>query len=76
MSAQCDIARLVVHKKALQTELEEVRHEIKTQCQSIELPFAVEIDGYAVTVKPAPYSGATPITSVMKLYCNCDDAES
>src|ERR1035438_4257767 len=44
MSVQCDIAHLAIRKQTLMRELDEVRHEIKTQCAGPDLPFAVEID--------------------------------
>ena len=53
-------------------ELDETRHEIKTQCRGIELPFAVEIDGMAVTVKPAQYHNTPPQTHVLPLHKGCE----
>jgi len=72
MSAECDIARLVVKKVALQAELEDVRDQIKNQCKDVALPFAVTLDGNTVTVKPPPYFGYLPITSVIHLLETCD----
>jgi hypothetical protein len=72
MSVQCDIARLAIRKQALMRELDETRHEIKTQCRGIELPFAVEIDGMAVTVKPAQYHNTPPQTHVLPLHKGCE----
>lgn len=72
MSAQCDIARLAIRKQTLMRELDEVRHEIKTQCAGLELPFAVEIDGMAVTVKSVQYHDALPQTQVLPLHKGCE----
>lgn len=72
MSVQCDIAHLAIRKQALMRELDEVRHEIKTQCVGLDLPFAVEIDGMAVTVKQPPYHDAPPQTHVLPLHKGCE----
>lgn len=72
MSAQCDIARLAIKKQKLMQELNDVRHEIKTQCVGLDLPFAVEIDGMAVTVRQPQYGDAPPQTHVLPLHKGCE----
>ena len=72
MSKQCDIARNVLRKVQLQTELDALRSIIKSQCAEVELPFAATIEDQVVTVKKPPYPDALPLTSVVPLHGNCD----
>ncbi len=76
MSLECDIAAKVVKKKRLQAEIEALNSEIKDACKTVKKAFAVEYDGYAVTVKPfTGYNGYTtramPITTVVPLVEHC-----
>jgi hypothetical protein len=72
MSIQCDIARLAIRKQTLMRELNEVRQEIKVQCKGLDLLFAVEIDGMAVTVKQPQYHDTPPQTHVLPLHKGCE----
>lgn len=73
MSLQCDIARLAIKKHALLVELDACRNEIRKLCQQdgVILPFAVEIDGVAVTIARPQYDGAPPVTKVLPLHKGC-----
>ena len=71
MSIECDIARCAIKKHALMAELSTCREEIKALCQKVELPFAVEIDGVAVTITRASYDGSQPMTKVLPLHKGC-----
>lgn len=71
MSTECDIARQAIRKHALLAELDACRNEIKKLCKKVELPFAVEYDGVAVTVAKPQYDGSPPLTKVLPLHKGC-----
>ena len=82
MSLECEIAEKVVAKKRKQAEIDTLNNEIKDLVKDVEKAFAVEYDGYAVTVKPQKaYQWAPPrpsrekppmpITSVVPLIERC-----
>lgn len=73
MSIQCDIARQAIKKHALLAELDTCRNEIKRLCrqEGVELPFAVEVDGVAVTVSKQQYPDSPPNTKVLPLHKGC-----
>jgi hypothetical protein len=54
-------------------QLDACRSEIKRLCQDekVELPFAVEIDGKAVTVAKPQWHEAPPQTKVLPLHKGC-----
>lgn len=81
MSLECDIAAKIVEKKRKQAEIAAINGEIKKLWyERGGSQFAVEIDGYAVTVKSPPNYGASwnegkrdmPIAIVVELVEHCD----
>lgn len=67
MSAEQDLARLVIRKRQLDVELRGVRAEVKKRARTVKLPFAVEVDGNAVMVKKPQYPEGMPLVEVVPL---------
>ncbi len=67
----CEVARLAIHKQTLMEALDAVRDQIKGHCADLNLPFTVEIDNQAVTVRKPQYRDGIPQTHVTPLIKGC-----